>query len=68
MTRKLVKTGNSDALIITKEMKEHLGVKETVAVYYRGDEIVLKRPRMTLEEAEARTDAKFREVYEDLAK
>jgi|GEM_PF-3717780 len=68
MTRKLIKTGNSDALVITKEMKEHLGVRETVAVYYAEGKIIIERPKVTFEEAQARTDEKFSEVYEELAK
>lgn len=67
MTRKLIKTGNSDALVITKEMKEHLGVRESIAVYYEKGRIILERP-LSLEEAQARTDEKFGEVYEELAK
>lgn len=67
MTRKLIKTGNSDALVITKEMKEHLGVRESIAVYYEKGKIILERPT-TFEEAQARTDEKFADVYEELAK
>jgi antitoxin component of MazEF toxin-antitoxin module len=44
MTRKLVKTGNSNALIVDKTMKEHLGVTDEVEVIYEKDRIVLKRP------------------------
>lgn len=66
MTRKLVKTGNSDALIITKEMKEHLGVRETVAVYYRGDEIVIKRPS-DFELAKEESLKRFGPAYRKLA-
>ena len=44
MTRKLVKTGNSIALVVDKTMKEHLGVTDEVEVIYAQDRIVLKRP------------------------
>jgi len=70
MTRKLVRTGNSDALILTKEMKEHLGVRETVAIYYADGQIILERPkssRMSLDEAMKRSIEKYDDVYRKLA-
>jgi antitoxin component of MazEF toxin-antitoxin module len=66
MRRKLVKTGNSDALIITKEMKEHLGVREAVAVYYSEGQIILKRPT-SFEEAKNASLERFDEAYRKLA-
>ncbi len=66
MTRKLVKNGNSYSLTITKEMKEHLGVRETVSVSYEQGRIVLRRPT-SIDDAEARTDAKFSDTYRELA-
>lgn len=67
MTRKLIKTGNSDALVITKEMKEHLGVRETVAVYYERGRIILERPK-TIEDAEKLADDLYEEAFRNLAK
>lgn len=68
MMRKLIKTGNSEALIMTKDMKEHLGVRETVTVTYERGRIILSKPPMSLEDAEALTDAKFHDTYRELAK
>ncbi len=68
MTRKLIKTGNSDALVITKEMKEHLGVRETVAVYYAEGKIIIEKPKMTFEEAKEASLARFEDAYRELAK
>ena len=67
MIRKLVKTGNSVALILSKDMREHLGVDDQVDVVYAEGEIRLRKP-MTLEEASARSDAKFADAYRELAK
>lgn len=50
MTRKLVKTGNSSALIVDKTMKEHLGIIDEVEVAYEMGRIVLRKP-MTVREA-----------------
>jgi len=66
MTRKLIKTGNSDALVITKEMKEHLGVRESIAVYYEKGKIILERPT-TFEEAKELSLERFSDAYERLA-
>ncbi|HWA83641.1 MAG TPA: hypothetical protein VG820_09420 [Fimbriimonadaceae bacterium] len=67
MIRKLVRTGNSVALIFSKDMREHLGVEGEVEVEYVQGEIRLRKP-MTLAEAAARSDAKFADVYRELAK
>jgi antitoxin component of MazEF toxin-antitoxin module len=67
MTRKLVKTGNSNALIVDKTMKEHLGVTDEVEVIYEKDRIVLKRP-MTIEEAANRTISRYSKALKNLAK
>jgi len=62
MIRKLVKTGNSVALILSKEMREHLGVDDEVSVEYFKGEIRLRKP-ITVREASARSDKKFAEAY-----
>lgn len=67
MTRKLTRTGNSDALTITRDMKDHLGITDEVDVQFLAGKIVLKRP-MTIEEASARSDEKFKGAYKRLAK
>jgi antitoxin component of MazEF toxin-antitoxin module len=51
MIRTLTKTGNSMALRLTKEMREHLGVTDKVDVQYIEGAIVLRRPPMRFEEA-----------------
>ena len=66
MTRKLVKTGNSSALIVDKTMKEHLGVTDEVEVSYEKGRVVLKKP-MTIEEAAERTVARYGKALKKLA-
>ncbi len=66
MTRKLVKTGNSDALIITKEMKEMLGIESEIDVVYDRDRIVLQKP-LTVREASAISDQMYGDAYRKLA-
>ena len=51
MIRILTKTGNSMALRLTKEMREHLGVTDRVDVQYIEGAIVLRRPPMSFEDA-----------------
>jgi antitoxin component of MazEF toxin-antitoxin module len=51
MIRTLTKTGNSMALRLTKEMREHLGVSDKVDVQYVEGAIILRRPPMAFEKA-----------------
>jgi len=67
MTRKLVKTGNSSALILTKDMREHLGVNDTVEVQFKEGEIILKKP-LTFEQAAKKTQERYPKTYERLSK
>jgi antitoxin component of MazEF toxin-antitoxin module len=67
MTRKLVKTGNSTALIVDKTMKEHLDVTDEVEVSYEKGRIVLRKP-MTIEEAAERTIERYGNALKNLAK
>jgi len=53
MIRTLTKTGNSMALRLTKEMREHLGVSDKVDVQYVEGAIILRRPPMAFERAKA---------------
>jgi antitoxin component of MazEF toxin-antitoxin module len=53
MIRTLTKTGNSMALRLTKEMREHLGVSDKVDVQYVEGAIILRRPPMAFEKAKA---------------
>lgn len=66
MTRKLVKTGNSDALIITKEMKKMLGIEDEIDVVYERDKVILRRPLNTLEPSIV-DDNSYRKAYKRLA-
>jgi antitoxin component of MazEF toxin-antitoxin module len=67
MKRQLVRTGNSVALVLTKDMREHLGVSDSVDVQFVEGQIVLRKP-LSLEEASDRSDKKFSEAYKRLAK
>jgi antitoxin component of MazEF toxin-antitoxin module len=45
MTKKLTRTGGSDALVISRDMKAHLGLIDgTVEVEFREGGILLTRP------------------------
>lgn len=66
MTKKLVRTGNSDALIITKEMKEMLGVEDEIDVVYDRDKVILRKP-LTVREASALSDKMYSKAYKKLA-
>ena len=66
MKRQLIKTGNSVALILTKDMREHLGISTEVDVQLTEGKIVLRKP-MSLEEASERSDKKFSRAYKRLS-
>lgn len=51
MIRNLTKTGNSMALRLSKEMREHLGVTDKVDVQYVEGAIILRRPPLSFEKA-----------------
>ena len=59
LTRKLIQSGNSKALVISKEMLEHLGLDEFVSIEYHKDSIVLKRPAMEFDEALNKAHSKY---------
>jgi hypothetical protein len=44
MIRSLIQTGNSKALILTKDMRDHLGIDEEVAIEFRRSAIILRHP------------------------
>jgi hypothetical protein len=67
VTRKLVQTGNSVSLILTRDMKEHLGITDTVDVQMEDGRIILRKP-MTFEEAKAASHERYAKAYEELAK
>ena len=67
MICKLIKTGSSVSLVLTHDMKEHLGVTDAVDVVIEEGRIVLRKP-MTFEEAKAASHHRYGETYEELAK
>jgi len=50
MKKTLIQTGNSKALIISKDMREHLGITTEVEVEFRKNTIVLRNPEHEEEE------------------
>jgi antitoxin component of MazEF toxin-antitoxin module len=66
MIRKLVKTGNSVALILSKDMREHLGLENEIDVELIAGEIRLRRP-MSFEEAKNHTFTRYSDAYKKLA-
>lgn len=73
MKRKLTRTGNSLTLVVTREMREHLGMGSSVReieVTYRTGEIVLRAPerRMSFEEAVGGNFEQFDAALRNLAK
>jgi hypothetical protein len=66
MIRKLVKTGNSVALILSKDMREHLGVDDQVSIEFVENEIRLRKP-MSFEEAKEHSLKRYEAAYRKLA-
>lgn len=66
MIRKLVKNGNSKGLIFSKDMLDHLGVREAVSVEYGKDMIIIRRP-MNVEDTFARARKKWDKALRKLA-
>jgi len=66
MTKKLHKSGNSMSLIITKTMREHLGVTDEVDVQFAEGQIILRKP-LSVREASRGSGEKYREAYRRLA-
>jgi predicted RND superfamily exporter protein len=70
--RKLGRSGNSRVLVITRDMREHLGVDDEVQVILRENEVVLRRPEGGADDpdflaASQRTGEKFKTAYKKLA-
>jgi antitoxin component of MazEF toxin-antitoxin module len=71
LTKTLTKTGNSDTLVITKEMQQYIGIKEDkqVEIHYQEDGILIKAPRrQSFAEAAAATYEQYDEALRNLAK
>ena len=71
MTRQLTKSGNSIALILSKDMRDHLGLKDNeIEVIFEQSSITLRAPskKLTVAEAVEKTLEKYDQAYRDLAK
>lgn len=62
MIRTLTKTGNSMALRLSKEMREHLGVLDKVDVQFIEGAIILRRPPLSFDKAKASAFEKLEEA------
>ncbi len=71
MVKPLVKTGNSLALVINKDMLSHLaldGDEVEILETPRGYIVQKPRLRLTVEEAASRAFERYDEVFKELAK
>jgi antitoxin component of MazEF toxin-antitoxin module len=71
MTKKLIKTGNSKGLIISKEMMDHMGISgDTIQVEYcsNGKIELSGVPTRSFEDALASTLSKYNDALAELAK
>lgn len=68
MRRKLYKVGNSQGLIFTKDMLEHLGVEGAVEVVMEPGRITLRKPEPRIEEIAAEAIERYGEALTRLAK
>jgi antitoxin component of MazEF toxin-antitoxin module len=70
MLKNLIKTGNSEALVLNKDMKAHLGITDgAVEVTYEAGRIVLTRPvkKLSFEEALADVTSQYGNSLQNLA-
>lgn len=65
MVRKLAKVGNSQAVILTRDMKEHLGITDAVDVRIEQGKIVLTAPKMPAAAAAAVAAPRKRQGFEE---
>lgn len=71
MTKKLIKTGNSKGLIISKEMMDHMGISgDTIQVEYcsNGKIELSGSSQVSFEQAKFETLIEFKQALENLAK
>ena len=66
MTRKLTTTGNSVAFVLTRDLRDHLGITDAVDVVLKEGEIVLRKP-MSVEDASRLSGRKYRNAYRKLS-
>ena len=62
MIRSLTKTGNSMALRLSREMREHLGITDKIDVQFVEGAIVLRRPPLGFDRAKASALDKLEEA------
>jgi antitoxin component of MazEF toxin-antitoxin module len=69
IVRKLGRSGNSRVLVLTRDMREHLGIEDEVQIVYRENELVLQKPtvRDSVRAASTDSDREFARTYESLA-
>lgn len=71
MIRQTVKSGNSTALILSKDMRDHLGLTDNqIEVTFERGCIVLRNPQAdpNVESAVRETLAKYDKAFRNLAK
>ena len=71
MVRQTVKSGNSTALILSKDMRDHLGLTDNqIEVIFERDSIVLRAPRrgQSFDQAADATFKQFETALKNLAK
>ena len=70
MTRQLTKSGNSIALVLSKDMRDHLGLKDNeIEVIFERNTIILRAPKrgQSFEEAADATFEQFSTALQNLA-
>ncbi|KAA0225411.1 hypothetical protein FCG40_12220 [Fimbriimonadia bacterium ATM] len=67
MIKRLIKTGNSEALILDRTLRAHLGLEGSVEIRLRENEIVLTKPK-SIEEIAERIDRRYGRALKRLAK
>lgn len=67
MIKRLIKTGNSEALILDRALRAHLGLEGSVEIRLRENEIVLTKPK-SIEEIAERIDRRYGRALKRLAK
>jgi antitoxin component of MazEF toxin-antitoxin module len=70
MIRQIVKNGNSMSLVLSKDMRDHLGLTDNqIEVTFERDTLVLSAPKkgMSVEEATEATLKKYDSAFRNLA-
>jgi len=71
MIRQTVKSGNSTALILSKDMRDHLGLQDNqIEVIFEKDSLVLRKPQrgQNFEDALRSTLEEYDSAFRNLAK